>query len=119
MIENKAIFCHRYLSLSERKYQRSSVFCQRSSVPARDRNFLPPLFVPIKPTDSAHSPAGSIELDVLDGALQIRQSLLRVNLSGFHRVMPENLRQAYQIVLIVFKVTVCKGMTQQVRRNLD
>jgi hypothetical protein len=33
MIENNAIFCHRYLSLSERKYRKLSGFCRRSAVP--------------------------------------------------------------------------------------
>ena len=45
MIENKAIFCRRFLSLSEGKYRRSSGICQRSSAPAGDHKFLPPLFV--------------------------------------------------------------------------
>jgi hypothetical protein len=48
MTENKAIFCRRYLSLSEGEYRRTSAFCRRSSVPTGDHKFLPPLFVPIK-----------------------------------------------------------------------
>src|SRR5262245_49112080 len=45
MIENNAISCRRYLSLSERECRRTSAFCRRSSVPAGDHKFLPPLFV--------------------------------------------------------------------------
>jgi hypothetical protein len=84
MIENNAILCHRYLSLSERKYQRSSGFCQRSSVPARDRKFLPPLFVPTKIVRPAVGAGRSIEFDVFDRSLEVRQPLLRVNLRCLH-----------------------------------
>jgi hypothetical protein len=46
MIENNAISCRRYLSLSERKCRRTFAFCRRTSAPAGDHKFLPPLFVP-------------------------------------------------------------------------
>src|SRR6266545_5311996 len=68
MTENNAIFCRRYLSLSERKYRRTSGFCRRTSAPAGDHKFLPPLFVLINEPSHLSSRARNRRISFQSGA---------------------------------------------------